>query len=151
MHPGSRPWSATVSKTCRSEPVSNQKLFVCPRPLSTPSFASTSRPSRDPFLLLDSQKNILFAKRTPIQPMFTGFLKKTEPKTNPRKAKFTPNTFFVSFVPFCAFLTVYPFVVQKKFFWKNEAKLCPSLLGFFKKQSQIEPKSNPHKATFRSV
>jgi hypothetical protein len=34
----------------------------------------------------------------------------------------------------------------KIFFWKNEAKLCPSLLGFFKKQSQIEPKTNPKKA-----
>jgi hypothetical protein len=36
-----------------------------------------------------------------------------------------------------------PSVVQKKFFWKNEAKLCPSLLDFLKKQSQTEPKSNP--------
>ena len=35
----------------------------------------------------------------------------------------------------------------KFFFWKNEAKLGPSLLSFFKKQSQTEPKSNPNKAS----
>jgi hypothetical protein len=28
----------------------------------------------------------------------------------------------------------------KKFFWKNEAKLCPSLLTIVKKRTQNEPK-----------
>jgi hypothetical protein len=37
--------------------------------------------------------------------------------------------------------------VPKIFFWKNEAKLCPSLLGFSKKQSQIEPKKGPNEPT----
>jgi hypothetical protein len=37
-------------------------------------------------------------------------------------------------------------LLSAKFFWKNEAKLGPSLLSFFKKQSQTEPKSNPNNA-----
>jgi hypothetical protein len=40
-----------------------------------------------------------------------------------------------------------PSVVQKKSFRKNEAKLCPSLLNFFKRQSQIEAKLNPNEPT----
>jgi hypothetical protein len=31
-------------------------------------------------------------------------------------------------------------VSEKKFFWKNEPKLCPSLLTIVKKRTQNEPK-----------
>jgi hypothetical protein len=31
-------------------------------------------------------------------------------------------------------------ILQKKFFWKNEPKLCPSLLTIVKKRTQNEPK-----------
>ena len=37
---------------------------------------------------------------------------------------------------------------QKKVFWKNEPKLCPSLLTIVKKRTQNEPKLIPKKPNF---
>ena len=42
-------------------------------------------------------------------------------------------------------------LLPKKFFWKNEAKLCPSLLGFSEKQSQTEPKKSQISAVLRPI
>ena len=44
------------------------------------------------------------------------------------------------FPDLCSFVSI---CGLKKYFWKNEGKLCPSLLSFFTKQSQTEPKANP--------
>ena len=57
--------------------------------------------------------------------------------SRPSRDHFRPSQFWLLNSGSCAL---------KYIFWKNEAKLCPSLLGFSKKQSQIEPKTNPKKA-----